>query len=637
VDANVPVINHTYTLEELLEKDDALDISETGDNILMIRQSFPLENVTMAEHLALDDQETSLHETINAVRFDMPDYIDRSLDVFTLFPGLGSGSQVVGARSNALGVKVEIDARNFFEEVVFDDGRLDLDFVNGLSVPVNVDAVLLQNSKGQVLGEIRPGTRIQPGQSLTIPAFDLAGMKLESRMSLGFVYSTPGSGGTPVKIDGTMNVGVKGSITETAIASIRGYLPSQEIRYHHDTELEDASGLRITHGTIESGMLAVQMKNGVNVSAQFTVTIPEARVNGAAFSKVFGVGPSTTRTVTFDLAGAVLTPVNETRLSYIIDVVTEDCSNRLVTVHKDDAVDATLRLDNVHFSTLTGTLSPRTVAFRDMASSTFDLGSRIKGNITYTNARMWAEIRNDAPLPVVLNSSTVMGTRSDGSAASVIPFPMTSLAAGQHTTVTFPDSKVVSFLNSFSPDYPDSIGVQGSMELNPDGITGTVKSTDRLAGELFVEVPLRFSNIDGYTVDTIAMVMDEDTRQRFTEVNEGRLTFTLENHLPTSVTVEPEILDANYRVLLTPRSTGGEALQIGSAPTDGSGYVVESLSDRIEMSFSGDDFRKLAQSKWVRFTLRFASRPNGGAIFRTTDYVKVRGFATLNVSSTITD
>ena len=635
VDANVPVINHTYTLEELLVKDDALSVSDDGTNILVIAQSFPLRNITLAEHLVMEDQSTTVHETVNAVHFDIPDYLNKTLDVFTLFPGLSSGSQVVQPHSNALGVKVEIDARRFFEEVVFDDGRLNLGFANGLTIPIVIDAILLQNTKGQVLGEIHPGTRVQPGQDVTIPAFDLSGVRLESRMSLGFVYSTPGSAGKAVQINGNMGVGLTGSLTETEIASIRGYLPSQELSYEHSADLNDASGLRITNGTISSGTLDIEVRNDVAVSAQFTVTIPQARINGSALSRVFGVGPSTTRAVSFDLAGATLTPVNQTGMSYFIDVVTEDCSNRLVTVHKNDALQAVLRLDGVHFSSLTGTLSPRPVSFRDMSSSKFELSNRLKGNLTYTDARMWAEVRNSTQLPMALNSSTVMGKRSSRTAR--IPITPTDLASGQQTTIGFTNTDVVSFLNSFSPEYPDSMGVEGSMLLNPGGMTGTVKAADRLEGTLFVEIPMRFSNFDGYAVDTIAMVMDESTRKRFTEVNEGRLTFTLENHLPTTVTIEPEILDANYQVLLTPRDADGASLQIGSAPTDASGYVTQSLTDKLEMQFSGDDFDKLAKSKWVRFTLRFASRPSGGAIFRTTDYVKVRGFATLNVSSTITE
>jgi hypothetical protein len=209
------------------------------------------------------------------------------------------------------------------------------------------------------------------------------------------------------------------------------------------------------------------------------------------------------------------------------------------------------------------------------------------------------------------------------------------IAGKSQTTIQFENSQVVNFLNSFSPEYPDSLGMEGEFVLNPTHAYGSATSEDRLTGDLYVEFPMRFTQMSGSITDTVEMVMDEDSRKKLAEVNEGTLSFDLENHLPTAVIIEPEFLDKNYRLLFTPLSVDGQPLSVAAAPVDANGFVSRSVFEKVAMHFTAEDFALLAKAAFIRFRISFNAKDSGGA-FRSTDYVRIRGYARLNVSTAIT-
>jgi hypothetical protein len=179
------------------------------------------------------------------------------------------------------------------------------------------------------------------------------------------------------------------------------------------------------------------------------------------------------------------------------------------------------------------------------------------------------------------------------------------------------------------------MGLEGTFTLNPDGQYGSAAASDSLTGDLYVEFPLRFTQVHGSVMDTVEMFIDEESRKKLAEVNEGVLRFDIENHLPTSVSVEAEFLDSRYRPLLTPRSSDGSLLQAKAAIIGNDGFASRSVVETLQLRFSGEDFAALSRAAWIRFTLSFNTDQNSGAAFRNTDYVRVRGYTRLNVRSTM--
>ncbi|MBE0642946.1 MAG: hypothetical protein IH600_02605 [Bacteroidetes bacterium] len=635
IDANMPLINHTYTMQEMLQETDMLRITQDGDQVLVVTQRYPVDAISLADHLRINDYEFRASETFDVVHFEIPDYLDQQLNVFTLFPDLPKGQQTVGSIRNDLGVSIAIDTREYFEEMVFAKGKLGLDFINSTPVPLRLENIRLLDAGGSTLGQTSYANLIQPGQRITLPSMKLDGLKLTNNMHLAFNVSSPGSGGKMVDVTSAMSLGVKGELAETDILSVRGFVPSQDLSYSRIVNITNGSGLRVRDGLVRTGSLQFTVNNYFNVGADVAVTVLSASKAGAPVSATAHVNPKSTKTISVDLAGASLLLQNETDISYSAHIVTDDATATAVYVHRDDSVAVTGRVKDVYLASMTGTLAPTTLRVRKMETSDFKIDKTLAGSIKLSEARMWAQIRNDALLPVGVTSATVLGKNTTGSSASLGMAPF-DIAGKSQSTVQFENAQVVSFLNSFSPKYPDSLGLEGEFVLNPTHQYGSATDQDHLTGDLYIEFPMRFTQMSGSVLDTVAMVIDEDTRRKLTEVNEGTLSFDLENHLPTDVTIEPEFLDSRYRTLFAPVSADGTPLHVGAAPVDGNGFVSRSVIEKLVMQFTGEDFAQLSKAAFIRFRISFNANNSGGS-FRTTDYVRVRGYARLNVSTAITE
>ena len=634
IDANVPLINHTYTMSDLLSDDEALRITQDGDQVLVVTQRYPVEAISLANHLRISDYEFRASESFDAVHFEIPDYLDQQLGVFTLFPSMPNGSQVIPSLRNDLGVTVVLDAREYFEEMTFAKGKLALEFTNTTPVGLRLEDIRLVDGKGATIGQSSYANVIQSGQRVALPTMSLDGLKLTSDMRLTFDISTPGSGGKTVSVTSANSLGVKAALTDTDILSVRGFLPSQNFDYNRTTNISNGSGLKVRDGLVRSGIVQFTVQNHFAVGADVAITLENATKGGVPLRATAQVNPKSAKTISIDLAGAALLLKNETDLSYSARIVTSDATTAAVYVHRDDSVSVTGRLRDVYLASMTGTLAPTTLRVRKMKYSELNLDKSITGSIELKDARMWVDLRNDALLPVGISSATVLGKNTGGSSAkmSVNPF---DLAGKSSATIQFDNSAVTSFLNSFSPNYPDSVGLEGEFVLNPTREYGSATSEDHLTGDVYVEFPLRFTQVAGSITDTVALEIDSDTRKKLGEVNEGTLSFDLENHLPTEVIIEPEFLDSRYRPLFAPVATDGAPMRVGAAPVDASGFVSRSIIERVTLHFSGEDFGKLAQATFIRFRISFNARNSGGS-FRSTDYVRVRGGASLNVSTAIT-
>jgi len=636
VDANMPLVNHTYTMEDLLQEDDILRITQNGDQVLVVSQRYPLNSICVGDHLRIDDVTFEATERFDAVKFDMPDYLDQHLDVFTLFPDLPRGEQVVSALRNDLGISIAIDTREYFEEMTFAKGRLLLAFTNHVPIPLRIEAIRLVDTDGVTIGSITYDQVVQPEQRAAIPAMMLDGLTLKNNMRLAFDISSPGSGGTSVDLTSAHSLEVEGEVRDTDILSVRGYVPSQELSYSRTVDIAGTSGLRIEDASIRSGSVRFTVNNEFALGAQVIVTLDNVRRGGTPISGSARVDAKGSAALTLDLSGADTQLQNATELTYRAEIVTDNASDHVVLVTKDDRVAMNGSVSGVRLASMTGTLAPTAMSIREMEYSDFGIDRSISGSIQLSEARMWASIRNQAYLPVGITDATVLGKNTSGSSASLRILP-TDLAGRSEKTITFENSQVVNFLNSFSPAYPDSLGLEGTFVLNPTGAQGSASATDSIFGDLHVEFPLRFTQISGSVVDTVDMIIGEDSRSKLTEVNEGTLSFDVENHLPTAVTIEPQFLDSDGNVLLTPVSTADAPLRVPAAPIDAEGYVSSSLLEKVTMHFSAEDFGLLAQATSIRFRITFDATESTGAAFRTTDYVRIRGYARLNVSSAITE
>jgi len=635
IDANLPMIHKTYTMHDMLTDDEMLRLTENGDQVLVYTKRQPLDAICLGDHLVLDDGSFRISENISAVRFDIPEYLDQGVAVSTLFPTLRQGTQVVPQLRNELALAVEIDAREYFEEMTFSRGRLLLFFTNKLSIPLRLEHIRLLSTTGAVIAQSSYNGLVQPGAEISLPHVLLDGMTLNSLMRLAFDVSTPGSN-EAVDISGSMYLGIKGRIEQTEISSVRGCIPAQHFQVQNEIDMPGAVGMRIREALVKHGAVHLVVTNHFNLAASITVTLPNAMRDASPLRATTTVQANSSKSLSIDLSNAVLTPRNETMLLFESSVSTEDAGSRVVTITATDNVSIDGEFERVAFTTMTGNYSPGTIAIRSMQVSDFGLDKSVAASLQLHDVRMWASLRNQASLPLGMNDVSILGRSRSGSSASLNVQAM-DIGGRSDKTVQFDNTHVTSFFNSFKPAFPDSLGMKGKFLLNPDKQYGSLHASDSILGDVHVEFPLRFTQVSASITDTVKLVIDESSRRKMTDVNEGTFTFSIENHLPASVTIEPVFLDERYKPLLSPTSTSGDAPYVAAAPVDVNGFVARSITESINLHFSGQDFAAISRAAWVQFRISFDSKQQSGATFRSTDYVRVRGYARLNISSTITE
>lgn len=339
--------------------------------------------------------------------------------------------------------------------------------------------------------------------------------------------------------------------------------------------------------------------------------------------------------LSINLAGYTLAPVSGKYLQYTVAIQTGAAEADPVLIKAVDSIAVIASLSNVVFDQMHGTLAPRTVEVDQTQNINFDFSSKLSGDMQFSQAKMWAVLSNRANVPVQVDKCKVTGLLGGTSKTAVLTVPDERIQGGGETTVPFQDGEVLNFLNTFSDPFADKLHVTGSVVLNPDGTPGSASSHDSVSAVLWVEIPLEFSMKNGVINDTSAMTMSKENQQRFENVNAGTITFDLENHMPADMTLETAILDQNYNVLLTPRAVDGSEITVPAASVDGQGRVAKASQSTTSINFNAQDFKKLVLSKWIKVKLRMNTDQARTVAFRTTDYIKVRAYATLNVSSTI--
>jgi hypothetical protein len=638
-DLNVPLIAETYTMEDLLSQDSTLEIIPGDDNILILRKGFDVESILLGDRITLSDNSYSYHQELGELNYDIPELISRDILVRDLFPTMQVRTGPVDRIANPSIAHVAVDARDYFEEMTFKEGLILITLKNNMPVPLSFPApALLTDENGATLASFVVSGILLAGETRELPAYNLKGKTLKDDMSLSITVATPGSEGHSVTVLSTHGLHVTAAIVNTEILSALAYLPSQQSLYQEKVDITNNDGSNIASGKLRHGRMIYDVFNHIPVGAEVTLTVHGIITPaGTALVRNFHVDARKKHYMEIDLTGSVLEPSQGKYLEYSVLVKTDAAEQQPVRIHAEDSIAGTATLFGMILESVDGTLATRQIQVDQTQHVNFDFTSRLSGEIEYSKAKMWTVLKNSADVAVQVDNLRITGLLSGSSTSAYVNVPYQRINGNNESTVLFADNEVLNFLNTFSGKFPDQLKVQGSVTLNPDAAPGRAASDDKITGTIFVELPMQFTMKSGVINDTSAMTMSKENQQRFEDVNSGSITFEMENHLPADMILEASVLDQHYNVLLEPRAIDGSAISVPSAEVDTEGRVYKATTQQTQIEFKQEEFKKLVLSKWIRVRLRMNAESARNMAFRTTDYIKVRAFATLNVNSKILD
>ncbi len=629
---HVPVMLQTYTVEDIIGVDSSIRTTTGEQNTLVLTKEIPINRIALGDNLRLENKVVSFVHEIGALNYDIPNAINQSIPLNSLFPSLNAGQYVIPAITNERAIDVPIDAGTHFREMTFDDGLVTFRLENTLSVPLTFPAAArILDEQRRPLLQIPVNDVIQPGKSINLQPISLSGMTLFSKLIFSFVTATPGSDGKQVAISQDMGLRIVGSITQSKIRSAVAFLPTQHRTFSEVISIVEANS-KLLSGTVRTGKLHLQIVSKLPIASEIDITLDGAEINGVPVHRKMSVTARGSTTLSVPLDGVLLSPVNQTGLESSIDIQTIDAGS-LISISSRDRIEITASLEDVAMEQMTGTIQPLDIFIDQSQNIDFQISSKLKGNISYKDVNMQVQLQNHSALPVHLNRLDIIG--SDGPSSSTLHIPQSNIPSRSMQTVTLDPAQATQFFNAFPGGFPSTIRANGLITLNREGAYGTAHASDSLSGALTVEIPMKVSFQNTELNDVAEMNIDANTQKKATSVNEGLLTFDLENHLPAGITIEPEILDNSSKLLLSTKDVTGQVIHISAGSLDAGGRVKDAARQKVQMRFAGDDFRKLLAGKYIRATVRIATQDNAPVVFRTTDYIKIRAFATINVHSDI--
>ena len=633
VTVNVPLINRTYSVNQIVEKDPTLLHSDPS-GLIVYSNTQQFTAISVHENLKVDPASEYYQSRIGSFSIKTPVPVLRRISAVELNPSL---SDLQGQAITIPSFNFSIGPQSFpliseLERATLVSGQVTLTFINRLPIPVDNISVTVHSQYGLAL-RFDQSAVIQPNDSVK-RIFSLANLIIGNAFTLNLSGRYPGTA-TSVVIDTAAALFVRLDFSSDIKASEAiAKLPTNTLTTLGSFLLDDST--KIDFAEIKTGSMTVTLNNSLGISGYASLIIANLRQpNGGAFRQIipFYAGQQDINAF-FPLNGySVQSP--DGSLSYTVTAQTFDTGNNLVAIDSLRTISGSVRTSVIYFQNFQGKLKPTNVGVS--VSRSIDVGdiNRVfSGALKFSQARVSLTVTSPARFSLDLNATLTGKSSATGQTAILsLPLDQRRISFPQTTiTLTETNSNIVAFLNSFADKLLDEVTLSGNAVLNPNYTSGSVSATDSLGVRLSVDIPLKIGVLNGIARDTTEINISPDERRELDRTNYGKVFFEIQNGLPAAIQVSVDWLDAQRSNLLTLPKASQPVLAVSGAQVDAQGRVVVPASSTSFLELISDDVSKFKLTKYVAYAMTVGTS-GGGTVpvqFRTSDSVRVRAYSTLS-------
>jgi hypothetical protein len=632
VQLNVPLMNRTYTVSQLLEKDSTLLHSDPS-GLVVYSSNQHFSPISVRNDLKVDPASDTYQSRIGTFKIKSPPSKVRQISAGELNPALGNsqGQTIPVPSFNFSLLGQALPAVKEVERGTIVSGQVVVTLINKMPFSVDNISLAIQSQLDRVLEYNYPAV-VQSGDSVK-QTFSLAGKTIGNLLSFDLSGHVPGGGFAAIDTSNAILVRLDFPTAIQASSAV-AQLPANTITTSDGFSLDDST--RIDDAKISTGSLTVTLNNALGLSGELSLVILELREQGGgAFTEVipFTTSQQTIRVV-YPLAGHSVQSPNG-QLSYSVTTKTDDTGDKMVTMDSSMNVFGSVTTSAIYFDKFQGTIKPTNISMD--VSRSVDLGEMNRiftGTEKFSQARVVLTVTNPTQFAVDLNSTLTGRSTFTGQSANLsIPQDQRRVSYPQTTIVLDEtNSNILSFLNSFSGKLPDEFTVSGNALLNPDYVAGSVSGNDSVGIGFSIELPLTVGIVSGIARDTTDIDISSETRKDIDRASYGKVTFEVANGLPASIELSLDMLDLQRKKLLTLPKALQAPVAVSGAPVDALGRVVVPASSTTYLELMSDDIDKIQRTEYVVYSLSIETS-NGGTVpvqFLTTDSVRVRAYSTLN-------
>ncbi|MFN3135466.1 MAG: hypothetical protein ACK44H_07855 [Candidatus Kryptonium sp.] len=654
VDLTVPILDKTFTLGELVEKDTTY-FKIASNNQIYYSTTNELEATTVGDNLKISDISTSAQTKLGNFEIKDPGTITATIKAYEIFPTLPSdippGDYIIPSNSPGQSVSTNFTAFDNFQSVKFDGGVLKVTVTNGLPVPLIFPGglkIYAQSDPSTPILALFDGDTVNANSTKTAEV-NLAGKTLPAKLGLTATVLSPGSEGQAVYLDvNQMFLTVSASLENLSIAEATARIPTQTEPVVIDDsfvlEPNEPQPNLINEVVFKSGQMRIKIKNNVDLGLNGSLTLYNFRNkwDNLPLQISLNIGRKNSRnnfiTQDINLADYKLVANLSNQISYRVEVRTEDTGGEFRTITKDDSLSAEISLSNLVIESISGKVKPTEINFEEQRISLDglrDYREKFRGGLKLDDIQVELNLVKTAQFTFDMNLKVKAKNIKTGRVDSLeIPIDQRRFSGTSHRIVlNKSNSNIVNFINSFTSgdgELPDSLFITGFVFLNPNYELGQVSSADSIYGSITVSFPASFGISNAEFRDTSEVEeISEDTKKEIDKMNYGKLFVEIENGLGVELRFRATLLGLVMDSLISiPKASD---FLIRSAPVDDNGFSVGASKSINVIELERNDIQKFKNMKFIRSFISLNTARNGGIVkFKTTDSIKVKIYGTLN-------
>jgi hypothetical protein len=632
-----PVINRFYTLDEFAEENPSELGVLPGETRLVFNTSATTEPVFVNDLLRLDP--INANASVGLGSFDLAPV---TMQLPITIPGVTTGLPLPPLSSTAV-PSVGVSQAEF-QEVSLESGTLRVTLRNNLPATIRLETPIeLRNASDIVITTITFVPDSIPAGTERSATGDLAGATLTGTMSVaGATVSSPGSlQPVPPGDHLVATLYVDGLVAQSAtLASI----PPQTLVDNAQTSIVFDDSTKVQEAIVGSGSLFLNVQSGIDLNAAVTIRFLEIlHPDGTPYQDSVLLLASGQRDKSIDLAGLHIRSqdgglISAFEVQTSVDMY-EGSAGRTVTVSSTDQIGISANSSNIVVDSIVGIVKPLRVSVDEaVATDLGDLSSKFSGQLVLPSAEMRFSPLSSIQFPLELDLQ-LEGRNTETGARSFLQ--VTSAKGGTGLDVIeFNPVDVGAFISELAGGFPDSMRVNGIVDVNPSYDTGTLGRAGKnssVGGVLDITIPLTLSIPYGLLRDTTVIgdttgdgvadrQIDENTLER---VQDGEVFLEVENGLPVALNLKVGLLDRAGRVLLWIPQAPGDSVVIPSAIMS-QGNVQAPTMASTSIFLTQEELRHFNLAELVTFAIGLQTAQGEVVNFRTSDSVRIRSWVQLS-------
>ena len=630
---NLPIVNQTKSLQEILEDDSSFawfpeDDQQLGGVVYYTkREKIAASNI--GERLTIDQTEVNITSKVGPITINDIPPLDAIISISDWTPFHPDESVIIPPLLVS-GQKSELSLIDSFQEVKFNKGRINLTLTNNLPMEVTYRNFRIENNDANRTLVTKPVSdfSIEPNGTRFLDIELETGVDILNSLLISVDMSTNGTDGALVRLPSDAGTIISAEVTEIEVGKVIAEIPQNSITIDSTVSFDSENqSVQLAKAEIKSGSFVVNFDSNIDVDATLEITFHDLYdAQGNNYSVTRNIPRLGSLQISEpDMSGWKIETTQATNeLSYTVTARTiPSGSGDFSEISEDDDFNVNIVLSELSFENVDGSFK----AEFQLEPQSFEIDyGEFYDKFNFQDLKVEDAVINlnlltSTYIPVNIEDAVV--TASNGLVTNSIPLDQFSLPSTEPIAVG-----VSELFSGMHEVLPTRFTFNGRAVVNPLNELIEVGVADSIYGYADIQIPLQF-HLDGGTYeDKVEMDFSQDAKDAIDNILSLSLTFEIINNIPLGVSMVASVFDSvGTNIMNIPTESNAiDKIEVTAPVVNSSGEVLEASQVLETIELTGDDIKTFLNGKSMEFYFQFqtSDTPNEVVKLRFTDTITYR-------------